>query len=315
MGWGIVCGLGAGALWGIVFLMPVWLAEFSPLELALGRYLAYGAIAAGLMFPRLPRLLARLGRDDVVALLRHALSGNIVYYVLLSSGVALAGVAPTSLIIGMLPLSVSLMGRADHGAAPLRKLAWSLLAVAAGMVCINADLLLQNGRAGSPLHTLAGVGCALGALLCWTWYAVDNARFLKRKPQFSSAEWSALYGIASAVLAMLLGAALLSWRLLWPVAAALTPQRNWSKFWLANAALALAASVIGNQLWNIASRRVPMTLSGQLILSETLFALLYAFLYYQRWPRPLELAAIALLVTGVAWAVRAHAPTEPLVPE
>jgi hypothetical protein len=43
--------------------------------------------------------------------------------------------------------------------------------------------------------------------------------------------------------------------------------------------------VIGNHLWNIASRKVPLTLSGQLILFETLFALLYGFIYKQQLPR------------------------------
>ena len=60
---------------------------------------------------------------------------------------------------------------------------------------------------------------------------------------------------------------------------------------------------------------MPVTLSGQLILFETLFALLYAFLYFQRWPRPLEIAAIVLLMIGVGWAMRVHAPAAPLVPE
>ncbi|MFT4191829.1 MAG: hypothetical protein QM617_09950, partial [Comamonas sp.] len=68
---------------------------------------------------------------------------------------------------------------------------------------------------------------------------------------------------------------------------------------------------IGNQLWNIASRRVPVTLSGQLIISETLFALLYGFVYGQQWPRLLEAVAIALLVGGVAWAVQRHAVARP----
>ncbi|MFP5392160.1 MAG: EamA/RhaT family transporter, partial [Gammaproteobacteria bacterium] len=77
----------------------------------------------------------------------------------------------------------------------------------------------------------------------------------------------------------------------------------------------LCASVIGNQLWNMASRRIPVTLSGQLILFETLFALLYGFLFAQRWPRPLETAALVLLMGGVAWAVRAHVAEEELVPE
>lgn len=83
--------------------------------------------------------------------------------------------------------------------------------------------------------------------------------------------------------------------------------RDWTMFWTANGLLALGASVIGNQLWNVASRRVPVTLSGHLILFETLFALLYGFIYHQRFPRGLEVAAIVLLTTGALWSVRVHA--------
>jgi drug/metabolite transporter (DMT)-like permease len=306
---GILCGVLAGAMWGMVFIVPEILSAFSPLELAVGRYIAYGVIASTLMLPRLPGLLRRLERSDYGALLRHALSGNIVYYMLLALGVKLAGVAPTSLIIGLLPISVTLIGHKDHGAVPLRRLALPLLVVAAGIACINVDLFIHAGAAGAALgNTLLGVLCAAGALLCWSWYAVDNARYLKRNPHFSSAEWSALYGISSGLIALLIG--LVAFALHQDDvtgAAALATGRVWTKFWIANGLLALGASVIGNHLWNIASRSVPMTLSGQLILFETLFALLYGFIYQQRLPRALELAAIALLVTGVLWSVRVHA--------
>ncbi len=236
-----------------------------------------------------------------------------MYYVLLALGVKLAGVAPTSLIIGLLPVSVTLMGRADHGAVPLRRLAWPLAMAAAGIACINADLLLaQPAGSARPAGGLTGMLCAGGALLCWTWYAIDNARFLKRSPGFSSAEWSALYGMASGAIALLIGLAALA---LGYRGGAVIATRDWHTFWLANGVLALGASVIGNHLWNIASRRVPVTLSGQLILFETLFALLYGFLYQHRLPRPLEALSIVLLAGGVLWAVRAHATHAPLVPE
>jgi drug/metabolite transporter (DMT)-like permease len=75
--------------------------------------------------------------------------------------------------------------------------------------------------------------------------------------------------------------------------------------------LALGASVIGNQLWNIASRRLPVTLTGQLILFETVSAMLYGFVWRAQAPRLLELAAIALLVLGVTWSVRLHAAPSP----
>ena len=47
----------AGALWGMVFIVPELLPDFSPVELAVGRYTAYGAISFGLMLPGLRRLL------------------------------------------------------------------------------------------------------------------------------------------------------------------------------------------------------------------------------------------------------------------
>ncbi|MES2017620.1 MAG: DMT family transporter [Pseudomonadota bacterium] len=313
---GVLCGLLAGAMWGMVFIVPELLPAFSPVELAVGRYMAYGAIAFALMLPRLRTLLARLERSDYTALLRHALSGNIVYYILLALGVKLAGVAPTSLIIGVLPIAVTLMGRKDHGAVALRSLALPLLVVGAGIACINVDMF-QQAQAGhiDLARTALGLLCATGALLCWSWYAIDNARYLKRNPHFSSAEWSALYGLASGLIALLIGGAcLLAWHADVTGAAGLASGRNWSVFWMTNALLALGASVIGNHLWNIASRQVPVTLSGQLILFETLFALLYGFIYAHRFPRPLEVAAIALLSAGVVWSVRVHAVEEPLAP-
>jgi len=310
---GVLCGLLAGAMWGMVFIVPELLAAFSPLEMAVGRYIAYGVIACGLTARGLPALLRRLERSDCAALLRHAMAGNIVYYMLLALGVKLAGVAPTSLIIGVLPISITLLGHKDHGAVPLRRLALPLLVVAAGIACINVDVFTHDaGGAGATVaHKLLGVLCAAGALLCWTWYAIDNARYLKRNPHFSSGEWSALYGMTSGVIALLIGgAALALFHADVTGAAGAASGRDWGLFWIVNALLALGASVIGNHLWNVASRRVPVTLSGQLILFETLFALLYGFIYKQQLPRALETAAIVLLIVGVVWSVRVHAVDE-----
>ncbi|OFA08676.1 DMT family transporter [Duganella phyllosphaerae] len=306
---GVLCGLLAGAMWGMVFIVPAYLTAFTPLEMACGRYIAYGLIAASLLGGRLPPLLRRLDRSDIIAMVKHALAGNIVYYMLLALGVQLAGVSATSLIIGVLPLTVTLMGRKDHGAVPLRQLAWPLLLVAAGIACINLDVFSHDAGSGATLPIkLAGVACAVGALLCWTWYSVDNARYLQRNPHFSSGEWSALYGVSSGLIALAIAAvALAVFHGDVTGAGAVASGRDWTLFWIVNAVLALGASVIGNHLWNIASRSVPLTLSGQLILFETLFALGYGFIFHQQWPRALEVMAMLLLVAGVTWSVRVHA--------
>ncbi|QET01903.1 DMT family transporter [Cupriavidus pauculus] len=316
MGIGVLCGLLAGAFWGMVFIAPKLLPVFSPWELAIGRYLAYGIVACVATLPMLRRILRKLTRADCIALLRQAFTGNLLYYVLLAFGVQLAGVGPTSLIIGILPITVTIMGRRDHGAVPLSKLVLPLLVVAAGIACINIDLFSGGGGAHGAAATdaairpvwekIAGVLCAVGALVCWSLYAVDNARYLQCNPHFSGNEWSALYGLSTGLVSAVL--AVIGWMVAGDTLTASGSQRDWQWFWIVNGAVAIGASLIGNNLWNIASRRLPLTLSGQMIVFETLFALAYGFVFDHRWPRPLETAAVALLMIGVAWSVRLHAP-------
>jgi len=314
MGIGVLCGLLAGAFWGMVFIAPKLLPVFSPWELAIGRYLAYGLVALVAALPLMKRIARKLTRADCVALLRQAFTGNLLYYVLLAFGVQLAGVGPTSLIIGILPITVTIMGRRDHGAVPLSRLLWPLLVVAAGIACINIDLFgggqgahaAAAGDAVRPVwQKIAGVCCAAGALVCWTLYAVDNARYLQRNPHYSGNEWSALYGLSTGAVSAVL--AVIGWLVAGDALTSGDSGRDWRWFWMVNAAVALGASLIGNNLWNIASRRLPLTLSGQMIVFETLFALAYGFVFDHRWPRPLEIAAIVLLMVGVAWSVRLHA--------
>ena len=74
-------------------------------------------------------------------------------------------------------------------------------------------------------------------------------------------------------------------------------------------AMGLLASWLGTLWWNQASRLLPTTLSGQLIVFETLAALSYAFWLRGQWPEPLTLAGIVLLVAGVIGGVRVKAET------
>jgi drug/metabolite transporter (DMT)-like permease len=51
-----------------------------------------------------------------------------------------------------------------------------------------------------------------------------------------------------------------------------------------------------------------------MIVSETLFALIYGFILEQRWPTVPEVVAVILMIASVLWCVRAHAPeAEPAV--
>lgn len=305
---GLLCGLVAGAFWGGVFLAPKLLADFTPLQMTAGRYLAYGLASTVLLVPTWRTVAAKMDGRDWRDLFLLSLLGNLIYYVGLSVAVQTSGVALASLIIGLLPVTVTLVGARSGEGVALRRLALPLGLILAGGVCINVSVFTQSQGAGIGKQVVGVLG-ALLALAVWTVYAVWNARRLAATPKFNSHEWSLLTGVATGLLSLLLvgPAFLLGGKAHAP--AAHTPEA-WGWFWAVSFAVAIGASVIGNGLWNAASRYLPLSLSGQLIVFETLFALLYGFLHDGRWPRGLEAAAIVLMLAGVLWSVRLHRPAK-----
>lgn len=294
-------GLMAGALWGLVFLAPELAHGFSPLQLSAARYLAYGAVAAPLICPRWRELSQLIGRAEWIGLCWLSLLGNIVYYVLLAGAVQMAGIAATSLIIGFLPVVVTLVGSRDSGAVLLRALLPSLLLAVAGVSLIGIQSAETGSQGADVWHRAVGLLCAFGALAAWSAYAVGNSRWLARLPHLSSHDWSLLTGVVTGGQAVLLALPAFIGD------SAAHSSGDWLRFWSVSGGVAVAASILGNAFWNRASRLLPLTMLGQMIIFETLFALLYGFLWEQRLPTPLEGAAAALLVASVLWCASIHA--------
>lgn len=296
---GILSGAGAGALWGLVFLAPELVDGFTPLQLTIGRYIAYGVISAALIAPRWARLRRHLGPGEWLILGWLALSGNTIYYVLLAAAVQIGGIAMTSLVIGFLPVVVTIAGRRDRGAVPLRRLAPSLLLCATGVICIGWKAIGAPSSGGTA-QQLVGLACAAGALLSWAWFAVNNSRVLSRMRTVSAHEWSLLIGIVTGAQALVLIPFSLVFESLQHSAS------DWAKLAGVSIGVAVLASIVGNALWNRMSRLLPLTMVGQMILFETLFALLYGFLWEWRLPSILEIAAFGFVAASVLSCIAAH---------
>ncbi|SFG01702.1 Threonine/homoserine efflux transporter RhtA [Duganella sp. CF458] len=291
---GIIAGIIAGAFWGLVFLAPELTRGFTPIQLSAGRYVAYGLIAAILVSRSWRRLFATLTWREWKALAWLSFTGNIIYYFFLAKAVQTGGIAMASIVIGLLPVVITLVGSRDAGAVPLRSLLPSIALSTAGLSCIS----WQHLQSGSP----AGLLYASGALASWTAYAVGNSRWLARLQSVTPHEWSMLTGLVTGAEALLLAV---------PALSSGAPQHSASE-WLYFAAVvtsvAILCSIIGNGFWNYASRALPLTLTGQMIVFETLFAALYGFLWEARWPTIVETLAMGLLVSGVASCALAHGP-------
>lgn len=296
---GIGCGVAAGMCWGVIFLGPALTPDLSGTEFAVLRFLCYGLISLLLIAPRWRRLRPLLSREDWRALLGLSLVGNLFYYSMVGTAVQYVGVATTSLIVGLIPVLVTLAGRRDHNAVPLARLLPSLCCATLGVALISLNALGGQAVTNGPL----GLACAFAALLSWSGYAVSNARHLART-YVSAHDWTLLTGVVTGALS------LLALPLLGPRLATL-PAPVLGHGLLVTGGLALLASVIGGAFWNQASRLLPLALSGQVLVIETLTALLLGFLWEQRLPSAVECSAMVLLVVGVAWCLRCHQPAEP----
>jgi len=306
---GIFFALAAGLMWGLVFVTPLLLPEYPAALLSFGRYLAFGLIALPLAWLDRARL-RQLTRADWLEALKLAAVGNIVYYLFLASSIQHAGAPLPTMIIGTLPVVIAISSNLrDHrrdGRLPWRRLLPSLALIAAGIALVHlVEISHVQADADADLGRYAlGALLAMGAVVCWTWYPLRNADWLRAHADRPPGTWATAQGLATLPLALL---GYLGW---WGWIAyggesfpmPLGP-RPWA-FVALMCAVGLFASWLGTLCWNEASQRLPTTLVGQLIVFETLSALAYAYLLRGRMPEPATLAGIALLVAGVLWALR-----------
>jgi drug/metabolite transporter (DMT)-like permease len=286
------------ALWALAFIVPLMVPGASSLDITFGRYFAYGI---GSLF-----LLWRFGHvqlsaGDWLLAAAFAFFGNLFYYALLVLGIRLSGAGLAVPIIGLLPVTVALAGNWREGTMPWRALAFPLLAVCVGLMMVN---IARGFSTGGTHASLLGLLCLIAPVVMWTWYAVANAAFLKRRRDVSASAWASATGVATLGLTL----ALFPPHLIFGNGAQSIPHLFATgevfavAFW--STVLGLGASWGAAALFNLASTRLPVTLAGQLIVFETIFGVFYVFLAEGRIPGPIEFVGFALSILGIWLSIR-----------
>ncbi len=312
---GVLAALGAGALWGLIFIVPLLLGDYPAVVLAFGRYIAFGLLAVGLAwFDR--RALARLTRADWVEATKLAVVGNLLYYSTLAAAIQSSGAPVPTMIIGTLPVVIAISANllesrqsASVDAVRWRRLLLPLAIILAGLVAVQFGPAgaIAGLRGDAGWNYLFGLLLACAAVACWTWYPIRNSRWLRARPAGLSRAWATAQGLATLPVALLTAFGFALWQTAFqPGEGGYTWPFGPRPFVFVTLMLVtgLAASWLGTLLWNTASQRLPAALAGQLIVFETLAALLYAFIWYARWPSLHELVGIGLLITGVVLGVK-----------
>lgn len=288
--------------WAFAFIGPLILGDWPGLAVAAGRYIAYGAASVLTLW-----LLHRRGRTQLrdarlwCESLLLTLFGNLLYYALLSVAVQKAGYVMPTLIIGLLPVTVSLAARIRHRLPITPRYGWALLLIAAGLWLARAPQVDAVGDTHvASTDELIGWLCAAGSTLLWTIYGVINAERLRARPGMSGMQWSSLQGAAALPFALLLFAA--------TKPAVAHGLNDWLLFIAVSLFLGLVTSWAANTLWNLSSTRLPPSLLGQMIVFETIGGIAYGAIWTGAWPASTVLAGTAVLIVGVVVALSERQP-------
>jgi drug/metabolite transporter (DMT)-like permease len=300
---GIVCGLVTCALWGLTFIAARAVEPFSAVDLTMLRYGSFGlASASVLLIPRFRpdrRLLRHLPLGFAIGC-----TGYVGYFLCVAHSVKLAGPSLAPLVVGAMPVLAALLGNWRERAVRWRALLPPLVLIAAGIGVVNLSLLQGASPAGREAVLTGGLLAGL-ALAIWVVYGLINAAVMRSVTAPDALHWTAVQGVGAAAGSLLL-LPLSTFR---EVAAAHPSAVAAFVGW--GLAMGLAGSFLAGWLWAFASKRLPLALSAQLIVTETLFGLIFGFAFEGRWPTGAEWTGAALMVAGVSAGISAFRPRPP----
>lgn len=304
---GIVFALAAGMMWGMIFVVPLLIPEYPGTLQSAGRYLAFGVIVLPLAWLS-RRRLKQLARKDWIEAVKLSLIGNLLYYACLASAIQRTGAPVSTMIIGTLPVVITVTANLCYGhlegRLPWKRLTPALIIIAAGLVCVNAAELRGQQSDFSLMRYLSGLALAIMAVACWTWYPLRNARWLRQHPQHKPSSWATAQGLVTLPLALVF-CLLVCLQIHWQHPAFSLPFGPQPlRFIVLMLALGLLCSWLAALCWNAASQRLPTVVMGPLIVFETLAGLMWTFIYRQNWPPLLTSLGIGCLIVGVMYAVR-----------
>lgn len=299
---GIILALLACFIWGLIFVVPLFMEGYNTIEIALGRYVFYGITSLFILF-----------KDRLNGSFRYPASvwKNAFYFSLIFAVgyypcviLALRCCAPPicALILGISPVVIALYGNWKRKECDYKNLILPCLLIFVGLIVINIPRI-------SAAQTLVGYGLgviySLVALMVWSWFAVNIANYLKNNPQVSGNHWSTLIGVTT-----------LCWVSLSVFITALffydqidsgkytLVNNNLTNFIMGSAVLGCLCSWVGGALWNKASVILPISFAGQLMIFETIFGLIFLYTLEQQWPSSLEIAGVILFLSAIAYTIR-----------
>lgn len=299
---GILLVLAACFVWGLIFVIPELLLAFTPLEVALGRYVFFGLISLAFMLFQGWQKWRSFSAEIWKTAIWYALIVNIIYYFFLVVGLRYSNPSVMALLLGVSPITISFYGNWRQKECQFRQLIFPSSLIILGLFLVNFSALTETSHY-SLSHYLFGLLCGFLSLIAWNWYVIANAEFLRERSHLHPSDWANLIGIGTLFWVIIIGVFIVL----------LTSVDYLQKFWTWNddlrlfligtCVLGFICSWLGSYLWNQGTKSLPISLAGQLTIFETIFGLIFVYLFENRWPSSLEASGIITILGGVAYTL------------
>jgi drug/metabolite transporter (DMT)-like permease len=297
----VLAAVTATLAWSLNFIVPFVIGEYSIFDFALFQFLVPAALGAGFLVLN-RKVVRQLASRDLLIAFSLGLIGYLAYSLALVGAALYAGPVIAPAFLSSVPIVLAVIGNFHE-----RTVSWKALCVPLFLALLGLALINGSGFASSHRRDLpfldAGILLAIVAVACWVTFGLVNQAALGHRPHMRAGIWSALL-LCGAGLGMLV---------VYPVGAALgafnMPRLGlrWEtqhEFILWGVFVGVVVNVGGAVAWTIASQRLPVALSAQLITLEPAFGTIFGLSMRRRWPTMAEFAGMMVLLVGVVVAIR-----------
>lgn len=304
---GIALALSACFVWGLIFIIPLFLDGFTPIEITLGRYFFYGVISLFILFKERLQDACRYPAAIWIKTIYFSFVSTFGYYIPVIIALRYSAPAICTLILGISPITIAFYGNWKQRECSFKTLIIPSLLIVIGLVIINVPYL----KSSTSLSEYGlGLLCGFSSMMAWSWYVVANAKFLKDNQNVSAGNWSTMIGVMTLFWVAIFSLIFFLFNPVESFEKYLTPSRELTYFLIGSTFLGFICSWLGGFLWNRASSYLPVSLAGQLTIFETIFGLIFVYILNQQVPPQLEFLGIALLLGAVIYGIRFSPQTD-----
>jgi drug/metabolite transporter (DMT)-like permease len=298
---GVAAALFAALAWSLNFIVPFVIGDYSIFDCAVIRFVMTGAMGLCILAFRIEAVRTLRYSDWLVAA-GLALIGYVGYFLAVVGAAIFAGPVIAPAFLGLVPIVLAIAGNLRHQTVAWRSLGLPLLLTVVGLALVNVSVFDPQSMA-TARSLIVGIPLAILSVVLWTWFGLANQQALARRPHMDSGVWTALIlvgGGLTVVALTPLGLAMDVFStprlgLAWPASAS---------FLLGSTLLAVISLFGGALAWTVASQRLPVALSAQLIVSESVFGTAFGLAVHGRWPTLAEACGSAILTVGVIIAIQ-----------